>query len=249
MNTRIRELCKDLEKQNNITIVFAIESGSRLWRMDSKNSDYDARFVFVRPVADYLRINKLKEVIEYAEEKIDVVGFDIYKYSKLLMASNPTVIEWLLADIVYYGKQPPEFLDFIHKNFDPAAIFHHYLSMCKQNYLKYLKSGDKVTYKKYLYAMRGLFNALWVLEKNTIPPVNFNLALEKKGLIPENIRERLLRIIALKKEGKEEEIIENNKNFDSFIEKQLKTLEAPLPRRVNQMDALRKEVLGIVLGK
>ena len=177
MKNKIQQICKDLEKQNNIKIIFAVESGSRLWRIDSKNSDYDVRFVFVRPIDDYLRINKLKDVIEYNGENIDVVGFDLYKYGKLLMASNPTVIEWLLSDIVYYGKQPKELLTFIHKNFNPAAIFYHYVSKCKQNYLKYIKSKNKITYKKYLYAMRGLLNALWVKKLKGIPPINFNVSL------------------------------------------------------------------------
>lgn len=246
MKEKIKQICKDLEKQNNIKILFAVESGSRLWRIESENSDYDVRFVFVRNVDDYLRISKLKDVIEYQENEIDVVGFDIYKYSKLLMASNPTVIEWLISDIVYYGKQPLEFLNFIRKNFDPATIFYHYLSMCKQNYLKYIKSGDKITYKKYLYAMRGLFNAFWVKKMNEIPPINFNVILQKKGLIPENIRGKLFKIISLKKEGKEEEIIGSSKSFDDFIEKQLKTLEAPKSKKINQINTLQKEVLRIV---
>ena len=246
MKNKIQQICKDLEKQNDIKIIFAVESGSRLWRIDSKNSDYDVRFVFVRPIDDYLRINKLKDVIEYNGENIDVVGFDLYKYSKLLMTSNPTVIEWLLSDIVYYGKQPKELLTFIHKNFNPAAIFYHYISMCKQNYLKYIKSKNKITYKKYLYAMRGLLNALWVKKLKEIPPINFNINLQQRELLPEKIRERLLKIIALKKNGKEEEIVENSKIFDNFIEKQLKTLEAPTSKKLKDQNMLDKIILRIL---
>ena len=60
--------------------------------------------------------------------------------------------------------------------------------MCRNNYLKYLKSGDLVTYKKYLYAYRGLVNAKWVAHKRSIPPINFVDALkEMKGILPESI--------------------------------------------------------------
>lgn len=246
MKKKINEICKDLEKQHKIKILFAIESGSRLWRIDSIDSDYDIRFVFVRPIEDYLRIDKLKEVIGYEENNIEFVGFDIYKFSKLLRASNSNTIEWLLSDIIYYGKKPKEFLNFIAKNFNPTAMFHHYLSMCRQNYLKYIKSGNKVTYKKYLYAMRGLLNAIYIKKIKKIPPINFNLALQKKNIIPENIRKCLLRIIELKKIGKEEEIIENSKSFDSFIEKQLKMLKAPKSIKINQSNILMNEVLKIV---
>lgn len=246
MKDRINQICKDLEKQHRIKILFAIESGSRLWRIDSINSDYDVRFVFVRSIEDYLRIDKLEEVIEYKEKNIEFVGFDIYKFSRLLRASNPNTIEWLLSNIVYYGKQPKEFLNFIIRNFDPAAIFYHYFSMCKQNYLKYIKSGNGITYKKYLYAMRGLLNAIYIKKIKKIPPINFNLTLQKKDIIPESIRKRLLKIIEFKKIGKEEEIVENCKTFDSFIEEQLKILKAPKSIKINQSDILMKEVLKIV---
>lgn len=46
MKKEIISLCKQLEKEHHIKILFAVESGSRLWRVDSKDSDYDVRFVF-----------------------------------------------------------------------------------------------------------------------------------------------------------------------------------------------------------
>ena len=41
------------------------------------------------------------------------------------------------------------------------------------NYLKYLKSGTNVTYKKYLYAMRSLINARYIVKFNRLPDINF----------------------------------------------------------------------------
>jgi predicted nucleotidyltransferase len=66
MEKVIKKILKNLEKENNIKILFAIENGSRAWRMESKDSDYDVRFVFVRPVKDYIQINKVQEVISIA---------------------------------------------------------------------------------------------------------------------------------------------------------------------------------------
>ncbi len=101
MKDRIRKICKNLEKEKNIKILFAVENGSRAWRMDSKDSDYDVRFVFVRPMKEYIQITRPEEVINIAfDEKgnqcsakgalIDISGFDIFKYVKLLSSSNPT---------------------------------------------------------------------------------------------------------------------------------------------------------------
>ena len=64
MKEKIRKICQKLEKEKNITILFAVENGSRAWRMDSKNSDYDVRFVYVRPIEEYIQINLLSDIIE-----------------------------------------------------------------------------------------------------------------------------------------------------------------------------------------
>ena len=97
--------------------------------------------------------------------------------SKMLSSSNPTTIEWLITDIVYFGKQNSVFKEYAVKNFNKISLYHHYKSMCKNNYLKYLKSGASLTYKKYLYTFRGLVNAKWVAHKKSLPPIIFTGAL------------------------------------------------------------------------
>ena len=57
----------------------------------------------------------------------------------MLSSSNPTTIEWLTSDIVYCGKQNELLKKFATKNFNKKSLYHHYKSMCKNNYLKYLK--------------------------------------------------------------------------------------------------------------
>ena len=54
-----------IEKQHGVRILLAVESGSRAWGFASPDSDYDVRFVYVRDEADYLRIDPLREVIEW----------------------------------------------------------------------------------------------------------------------------------------------------------------------------------------
>ena len=87
-------------------------------------------------------------------------------------------------------------------NFNPIALFHHYKSMCKQNYLKYLKSGHLVTYKKYLYAMRGLVNSKWIINNEGLPPIQFPETIKKVKGVPVYVLQRLLDIIKIKKVGK-----------------------------------------------
>ena len=260
MKDKIIRLCKNIEKKENMKILFAVENGSRAWRMSSKDSDYDVRFVFVRPLEDYIQINKLQEVIHIAFDKncnkvpvegsfIDLSGFDVFKYVRLLSDSNPTAIEWLVSDIVYYGKQNKVFRDFALKNFNKISLYHHYKSMCRNNYLKYLKSRSDVTYKRYLYAFRGLLNAKWVVYKRTVPLISFLETLEKGGgLISEGVVDKLKEIIKLKLQGKEKDIIQNIVRFDMYIEEFLKDdSEAPREKSHATFNSLNKELRKIVL--
>ena len=261
VNNRIRDICRDIEKEKNIKILFAVENGSRAWRMDSKDSDYDVRFVFVRPLDQYIQINKLGEVINIAFDKegnkcpvegalIDISGFDVFKYVKMLASSNPTTIEWLMSDILYYGNQNEVFKKFAVENFNVKSLYYHYKSMCKNNYIKYLKSGDLVTYKKYLYAYRGLINAKWVVHKKTVPPIIFTGLLEEmKGIIPVLVLNKLNEIIDLKSKGNERDIIQNIVEMDDYIEDFLKdNSEAPAEKLQVVLNDLDNELRRIVIN-
>lgn len=47
---------KEIEEKEQVKILHAIESGSRAWGFASPDSDYDVRFIYVRPVEHYLRL-------------------------------------------------------------------------------------------------------------------------------------------------------------------------------------------------
>ncbi len=225
---KIVKLLKDLQKDYNIRILFAVESGSRAWRMDSKNSDYDVRFVYSRDLKEYLKIDKSRDVISRTVDDIDIVGFDLYKFCGLLKASNPSVIEWLISDIVYFKEQPKELVEFANIYYNNKALFWHYKSMCKSNYIKYIQSKEGITYKRYLYAMRGLINSLYVSKRKQVPPIDFLITIEEmKEDIPAGVYKTLKDIIRLKKQGKEKDIVKNIVRMDRYIEKYLKDKNEP----------------------
>ena len=53
----------EIQQKENITILHAVESGSRAWGFASPDSDYDVRFIYVRNKNDYLRLEKMRDVI------------------------------------------------------------------------------------------------------------------------------------------------------------------------------------------
>ena len=262
MNNKIKELLQSLEKEKNIRILFAVENGSRAWRMHSTDSDYDVRFVYVRPLKDYIQINTPKDVITTSFDKeglpcpqqgcfIDMAGFDVFKYVTLLSRSNPTAIEWLMSDIVYYGEQNKVFKKFAKEQFNPVSLYHHYKSMCKNNYLKYIKSGHHLTYKKYLYAFRGLVNAEYVFLTGKVPPIIFKEAMNMVfNKIPEGIYYKLDEIIRLKRLGLENDIVINREGnleiyIEHFLEREVKMLNKKLK---GSLDVLNEELKRIILN-
>jgi len=261
MKEKIIKICKNLEKENNIKIIFAVENGSRAWRMSSEDSDYDVRFVFVRPLEEYIQINKPINVIQIAFDKygnkmnakgslIDLNGFDVEKFVKMLSDSNPTAIEWLMTDIVYYGKQNEIFKEFASKNFSKLSLYYHYKSLCKNNYLKYIKSSNDTTYKRYLYSFRGLINAKWVAHRKSLPPISFQETIEKsQDIIDPEIIKKLIEIIIIKASGKEKDKIKNISKMDEYIDSFLKDdLEVPKEKIIPNLERLNKELRMIVLG-
>ena len=52
-----------IETEHTVRILLAVESGSRAWGFHSTDSDYDVRFLYVRPLEWYLSIEGRRDVI------------------------------------------------------------------------------------------------------------------------------------------------------------------------------------------
>ena len=169
----IREL-HQIEMTENVRIIMAIESGSRAWGFESVDSDYDVRFIYVRNEEDYLRLEGVRDVIEWQlDEVLDINGWDLQKALRLLYKSNATVSEWCASPIVYMARE--EFLelkDILPQYFSPKKAMFHYLSSASGNYRQWLKD-DEVKLKKYFYVLRPILAAKWIAKRKTAPPMLF----------------------------------------------------------------------------
>ncbi|MCI7743047.1 MAG: nucleotidyltransferase domain-containing protein [Clostridiales bacterium] len=175
MRETILKKLNEIEKKENAKILLAVESGSRAWGFASPDSDYDVRFIYVRPKEDYLRLEKTRDVIELPiEGELDINGWDLDKTLRLLRASNPTLFEWFSSPIVYRETAfAQEFRSIMQRYFSSKRGLSHYLSMASSNYREYLK-GDTVKAKKYFYVLRPVLACRWILDKGTPPPMLFS---------------------------------------------------------------------------
>ena len=180
MRKTILEKLDEIEKRENIRILHCIESGSRAWGFASPDSDYDVRFIYVRPKDFYLRLDKTRDVIEWQlDETLDINGWDVQKALTLLHKSNPTLFEWNSSPIVYKTTEEWQKISaIINRYFVAKSGLYHYLSTAKSNYREYLK-GDMVRLKKYFYVLRPLLACKWILAEGTPPPMLFRTLMDK----------------------------------------------------------------------
>ena len=218
----INQKLDEIEKKENIKILLAVESGSRAWGFASPDSDYDVRFIYVRDNKDYLRINEIRDVIEWQlDDTLDINGWDIKKTLILLKKSNPTIFEWWNSPIIY--RKNENFLDFskyLESYFSSKKLLFHYLNMVRGTYKENFK-GSEVKLKKYFYVLRPILAAKWILNKKSIPPIEFLKLLKEERdtgvkLEIEKILEKKLKSSELQKEKRIEILdnyIENNLTF------------------------------------
>ena len=104
-------------------------------RFASPDSDYDVRFIYVRPLEYYLRLEKARDVIEWQlDETLDINGWDLQKALRLLHNSNPTLFEWNASPIVYRTSEEwGKIAKIINIFFAKKAGLYHYLSTAKSN--------------------------------------------------------------------------------------------------------------------
>jgi predicted nucleotidyltransferase len=150
------------ESEHGVSIPWAIESGSRAWGFPSPDSDYDCRFVFVRPMDEYLRLRPPRDVIETPPDAVfDVNGWDLRKALGLLVTGNATISEWLRSPIVYSGD--PVFRDgmlgLADRVGDRGQLISHYLRAGRRYATK---SGPKL--KRFFYALRPAAALGWLRE-------------------------------------------------------------------------------------
>lgn len=249
-DTIIKKLNK-IEKQNNIKILYAVESGSRGWGFESKDSDYDVRFIYIHKPEWYLSIKEKRDVIELPiNDLLDINGWDLRKTLVLFKKSNPTLLEWLNSPIIY--RKESKLIDklniLLKSYFSSKSCIYHYLHMAEGNYREYLK-GEKVKIKKYFYVLRPIMACMWAEKYGTQPPMLFENLMKSVNLRQE-IVEEINKLLYIKKNSKEmdnqNKIVILNEFLDNKIEyynNYVKNLKIDKNNDIENLDLLFRSIL------
>jgi predicted nucleotidyltransferase len=253
----IRAELEQISHQENVRILYAVESGSRAWGFASPDSDYDVRFLYARPVTDYVRLRPLRDVIELPIDNtlsnpLDINGWDIVKALNLFRSSNPPLMEWLSSPIVYQeqGDLAARLRGIARDSFSPMRMSYHYHSMAKRTYKEYIDGRAEVSLKKYLYALRPLLAVRWMEQRGTPPPTRFETTLDGI-MVAHEIRSKLSDLLQRKRLGGETGAEAKDSLLTEFIETEMERIaanirELPDPEMPEaRLNALLWNVLGL----
>ncbi|MFC5401342.1 nucleotidyltransferase domain-containing protein [Cohnella soli] len=216
-----------IERDEQVQILYACESGSRAWGFPSKDSDYDVRFIYIRKPEWYLSIFDKRDVIERPiSDQLDISGWDIRKALNLYRKSNPPLLEWLQSPIRYTEKYSvTEQLRTVSPlTFSPKSCMYHYLSMARGNYRMYLQ-GEQVRIKKYFYVLRPVLACEWIERYGEMPPMEFDALAEH--LLPKGgaLWDTVMQLLVRKKAGEELDYEPRLSPINDYLENRLQHLE------------------------
>jgi predicted nucleotidyltransferase len=170
----VQRYLQKIETEYNVGIIQAIESGSRAWGFTSPDSDYDVRFIYAHTRDWYSQLVEERDVIEIPiSDELDIGGWDLRKALQLANKGNAIVQEWMTSPIVYkQSKQFDELHRIVKGAFNPITAFYHYRSMAKKAYSE-IQSTKTKKLKRFFYFARASLSAKWILEKGTMPSIQF----------------------------------------------------------------------------
>lgn len=244
MNQAVTEALHKLADQQGLCVLFACESGSRAWGFASPDSDYDARFIFCRPLESYLLLNPPKDTVDVMlPGDLDFVGWDLQKALRLFAKSNCALYEWLGSPEVYW--EEPHFADdlrdLIRHYFNPKGALYHYLGGAKTTIERY--GLGTLAIKKVFYMLRPLLAGCWIVKYQTMPPTQFDELLAA-DLLDEQMMKAVTDLLKQKETAIEGEQIVLNPVIAQWIESQmasLKTKAEKLPTaKVNDLEPLNR---------
>lgn len=194
----VRERMLAFAADNNVKVLLAVESGSRGWGFPGKDSDWDCRFMFVRPKEAYLSVYQQPEQLNYKDDEyggdLDIIGWDIRKVLRCAAQGNVVMAEWAQSPVVYYD-EGDDFRDYlleaaVHPWYRRSEALTAYLGMAgnaassaRRGVSEHDRQSEEglpwsagslrsLPSKKFLYYVRTILAASWAESGRPVPDMN-----------------------------------------------------------------------------
>jgi predicted nucleotidyltransferase len=224
LRARIQAALDAIEREETVEILLAVESGSRAWGFPSRDSDYDVRFLYVRPIESYLAVTLPRDVIERPVDAVlDVNGWDLRKALQLMLRSNAVLIEWLTSPVRYRNwRQADALLKLARSAANLMALTYHYQHQTRHSFDAVGDGGETARLKSYCYALRSALAITWIRQRKEPPPMDVGTLMAGISL-PDELVEQFGDVIARKAIAAEDALMPRSATFDGFIADALST--------------------------
>jgi predicted nucleotidyltransferase len=170
---------ENLMQQYSCRLLFAGESGSRAWGLQSTDSDYDVRFIYAHPAQWYFSIEDRHETIETVfPDDIDIAGYELRKALRLFSTCNLPLNEQITCPVFYGGE--PAFLErlraLIPVYFNRNRALLHYTNIAAQAMPQI--QGLAIGLHRVFYIIRPLLACEWIADQSSMPPTEFQKLLD-----------------------------------------------------------------------
>ena len=242
----IIERMEEAAEDKGVIPIAGRERGSRMIGVEHEESDWDAFLLFAQPVEEYVTLSGYTDTLsrKFDGGDIDIHGWNVKKFATLAQDSNPNAVEFIMSENEYFNNLPNDGLvldriraDMKH-NFNHMALYHHYLSLAKSNYEKYVSSGKNCTSNRQFYVTRATLMAKHIRKERTFPKLNVWNFLEQTDALDENER-NLLELLSEKKQGGE--LGEWPDQCGPVLEHEQDVFMEPIDERINNPE---KELLN-----
>lgn len=220
----ILEKLEEIEQQENVKVLYAVESGSRAWGVESPDSDYDVRFVYIRTKEDYLSLQEKRDVIEWQlDEVLDINGWDLRKTLIQFRKGNATLFEWANSPVVYKTTDAWELISEVGKKyFSKKVALYHYYGTANSTFCQFFQ-GEEIKYKKYIYALRPLLACKYIEQYETIPPVKFEDLLKQQ--LPKELSGEIQTMLTIKANSDEKDLNPRMPVIHNYIQEEIRRYE------------------------
>ena len=169
----------NLMQQHSCRLLFAGESGSRAWGLQSPDSDYDVRCIYAHHALWYLSIEDLRETIETVfPDDIDIAGYELRKALRLFSTCNIPINEQIQNPLFYGGD--PSFVEhlrgLIPTYFNKKRALFHYANTAAQTIPQI--QGLSIGLHRVFYVIRPLLACEWIGRHGSMPPTGFQKLLD-----------------------------------------------------------------------
>lgn len=206
---------KKIEYKYNIKIIHAVVTGSRLFGLNTENSDFDIKFIYVDPLAWYFDPNKKRYSISFVEDDCDFTGFNMEKSIATVIKSSGVFLEWIRSDIILYteGDFLKEIEKYIKDFYSPIKVFNYYRHISRKVFINIKlimdsihADGENVDFALRRKALKYFF--LYVRSSLSLHkcrqygqiPIKFNI-LVNDSILDEKLKSRIITIMDNYKEN------------------------------------------------